>query len=193
MMTNQKRAVTQAELAAYLAIFPEDARALQCLCDQLAAGEDVGDRRNFNGHLCGSGIVLSRDRQKVLLIHHKRFGRWQQPGGHMEPGDESPLTAARREVLEETGLRMGRPYLIQGKSMPLHIGAHPIPANPAKDEPAHRHYDFRYLFVADDEALRHQEEEVHAAGWFPLDAPETASIAEMLARLRTLPDFQAGS
>ncbi len=39
----------------------------------------------------------------MLLIRHKRLGTWLPVGGEIEPG-ETPLQAARRELLEETGL-----------------------------------------------------------------------------------------
>lgn len=192
-MCAMARGEAEAELAAYLAVFPEDAGALEPLRQQLERGEDVYSRHNFTGHLTAAGIVLSADHRKVLLIHHKNFKRWQQPGGHIEQNDATPRDAARREVLEETGQRVGQPHLVRGKPTPLHISAHFIPANAAKGEPAHWHYDFRYLFTADAQVLHHQEEEVSAAGWFLLDAPEAAFIAATLQRLRTLPEFQAGS
>lgn len=42
---------------------------------------------------------------RVLLVHHT-YGRknWELPGGGSEPG-EAPDQTARRELLEETGLR----------------------------------------------------------------------------------------
>ena len=51
---------------------------------------------------------------KSLLVQHLA-GHWTYPKGHKEPG-ESNLTAARRELLEETGLLVVeflslRPYL----------------------------------------------------------------------------------
>lgn len=39
-----------------------------------------------------------------MAIHHHRLKTWLPIGGEMEPG-ETPLEAARRELLEETGLR----------------------------------------------------------------------------------------
>lgn len=51
-----------------------------------------------------SVAIFARDPEgRVLLIHHKRLGTWLPVGGEIEDG-ETPLEAARRELLEETGL-----------------------------------------------------------------------------------------
>lgn len=51
------------------------------------------------------GFVTDGSR-RVLLTHVDAPGRgWDVPGGHLEQG-ESPLTAAVREIREETGLRL---------------------------------------------------------------------------------------
>jgi 8-oxo-dGTP pyrophosphatase MutT (NUDIX family) len=47
--------------------------------------------------------VFCRHQGAILLIHHRRLGTWLPVGGEVEPG-ETPLEAARRELLEETGL-----------------------------------------------------------------------------------------
>ena len=39
----------------------------------------------------------------TLLHWHRKVGLWLPPGGHIEP-NEDPLQAARREVMEETGI-----------------------------------------------------------------------------------------
>ncbi len=54
-----------------------------------------------------SVVALRRD--SVLMIERARppfQGLWSFPGGRSEP-DESPEATARRELLEETGLRLG--------------------------------------------------------------------------------------
>ncbi len=48
-------------------------------------------------------FVVERDR--VLLVHHRRLGKWLPVGGHIEL-DEDPEQAAHREVLEESGLEI---------------------------------------------------------------------------------------
>ena len=52
-------------------------------------------------------IVALTKAQEVVLIQQYRHGAQkvilELPGGAMESGDESPLHAARRELLEETG------------------------------------------------------------------------------------------
>lgn len=55
----------------------------------------------------GIGVIILRD-GKVLLGRRKSShgaGTWSFPGGHLELG-ESPEECARREVLEETGMRI---------------------------------------------------------------------------------------
>ncbi|WP_155128364.1 NUDIX domain-containing protein [[Actinomadura] parvosata] len=48
--------------------------------------------------------VLDESFREVLLVRHRRRG-WVPPGGRVEPG-ESPREAARRELYEETGVRV---------------------------------------------------------------------------------------
>ena len=56
-------------------------------------------------HFCASAFIIDPYTKKILLIKHKKNGRWTQPGGHIE-GNETPEEAALREVYEETGLRV---------------------------------------------------------------------------------------
>jgi 8-oxo-dGTP diphosphatase len=53
-------------------------------------------------------IVLTDRTGRVLMQHrghdaHVEPGRWTPPGGRLEPGEDA-VTAAHRELLEETGL-----------------------------------------------------------------------------------------
>ncbi|MFC5137674.1 NUDIX hydrolase [Actinomycetospora rhizophila] len=51
-----------------------------------------------------AGIVVD-DQDRVLVIQRRDNNRWEPPGGVLEL-DETPDEGARREVLEETGVRV---------------------------------------------------------------------------------------
>lgn len=52
-----------------------------------------------------TAAVLVVQDGRVLLVLHRKLGRWLPVGGHIEL-DEDPETAARRETLEECGLEV---------------------------------------------------------------------------------------
>ena len=172
-------------LAAYLKTFPEERSGLKVLKMQIKDNQILNDRRNFVGHVTGSAIVLSPDKSKVLLIYHKLFDAWQQPGGHWELDETDPRTAAWREAEEETGiwLAKGLDIVTDQPLVPLDIDSHPVPPRPVKDEPAHRHHDFRYVFIAKTEKLTPQEAEVAGAKWVALDDPDTQRITRAIKKL----------
>lgn len=54
------------------------------------------------------GAILCRETEEVpqvLLIRHKNGGHWGFPKGHVE-GRETEEETARREILEETGIKV---------------------------------------------------------------------------------------
>jgi len=60
-------------------------------------------------HRIRCAVILEQD-ERLLLVKHvdpdtKRVW-WIPPGGGLEPGDRTVLDCARREVFEETGLRV---------------------------------------------------------------------------------------
>ncbi len=50
-----------------------------------------------------SVATFARQGGRILLIRHRRLGTWLPVGGEIHDG-ETPLEAARRELMEETGL-----------------------------------------------------------------------------------------
>lgn len=52
---------------------------------------------------CASCFVIEDN--KILLIYHKKFGKYIQPGGHIEYNEKNYETAIR-EVFEETGINV---------------------------------------------------------------------------------------
>ncbi|MEU8075875.1 NUDIX domain-containing protein [Catellatospora citrea] len=107
------------------------------------------------------------------LILHPRLGRWMIPGGHVEQ-DENVEAAARREVLEETGVEVS--VLPTPSAMPLPSG-YPHPAVPAAwwitelqvpadnhVAEAHVHIDHQYVAIAADVTPRCTP--AHEVRWF---------------------------
>ena len=62
----------------------------------------------------GVGVVIINKSDEILLVkrgNHPNKGKWTIPGGHLEPG-ETIISAAKREIYEETGLKINNPVLI---------------------------------------------------------------------------------
>lgn len=72
--------------------------------------------------------VVIRDRGQVLLVREGKAeirGRWNFPGGHVEPG-ETIAGAATRETREETGLGVFLNDLIRVYTGGLHSGVQSV-------------------------------------------------------------------
>lgn len=85
----------------------------------------IQDIRKFIGHRailgCAAGAIILDSFGRVLLQRRSDNGLWDNPGGSMELGEEIEDTL-KREVYEETGLRISNPYFFKiysGES--LHI------------------------------------------------------------------------
>jgi 8-oxo-dGTP pyrophosphatase MutT (NUDIX family) len=180
------------QLALYLRRFPREEARLAALREQL--DEDSGDplsRANMRGHVTTSALVLDAELSHILLIHHRVIGRWLQPGGHYEAGQDL-WGSALREVAEETGVTQLSAHPAWGQALPLDIDSHPIAANPKKGEGDHWHHDYAYLVIAprEDGALAPQLDEVHGVAWRPLDeylaASDEPRYRGLAAKLRLL-------
>ena len=123
-------------------------------------------------HFCASVWVTTKTKpKKVLLLHHKKLDKWQQPGGHIEKF-ENPIEGAIREVVEETGIDIS--FLLntietideEGKFLPVpqFLMEQSIPAH--KKEPAHFHLDIQYVVEIDEEQATHNKRESHGIQWF---------------------------
>jgi 8-oxo-dGTP pyrophosphatase MutT (NUDIX family) len=68
----------------------------------------------------GADALVRDARGRVLLVRRADDGRWAMPGGWVDPG-ETPEQAVVREVVEETGLRVSAPRLLNTKQRPASV------------------------------------------------------------------------
>ncbi|KAK1186113.1 NUDIX domain-containing protein [Streptomyces sp. NBS 14/10] len=59
-----------------------------------------------------AGVIVD-DAGRALLIKRRDNGKWEPPGGVLEPGETIP-NALQREVLEETGIKIALPATLTG-------------------------------------------------------------------------------
>lgn len=140
-----------------------------------------------------SGFILSSgDPKKILLVHHRKFNTWLQPGGHVER-DEAPYQAVIREVREETGLDVAD-QLKPGKQLDTHAHLQPVPRwvmeqeiAPHGGQPRHYHVDNQFVFTVLEQSVQRAHAESFGIGWFTLEEvqklemfPNTRFIVELL-------------
>lgn len=141
----------------------------------------INDPRPFDrdtwtpGHFTASAFVLSPESTQLLLLLHTKLGIWVQPGGHFEPEDQDLLTAATREVGEETGL-----FDLELCNPLLDVDVHTIPAR--KGDPQHQHLDLRLLFRARSLELQ-ATEEMQQWCWVPLAEVAQTNTDESVRRV----------
>jgi 8-oxo-dGTP pyrophosphatase MutT (NUDIX family) len=107
------------------------------------------------GHITGSALLLNVTGDKVLLNHHKIFGKWLSFGGHAD-GEENIAAVAMREAVEESGISDIRFV----KTGIFDVDVHPVAENVAKKEPAHAHFDIIYLLQTKTEEFQLSDESV---------------------------------
>jgi 8-oxo-dGTP pyrophosphatase MutT (NUDIX family) len=100
-----------------------------------------------------------------------------QPGGHAD-GENDVLSVAMKECLEETALSGLEP--VSEEIFDLDI--HGIPAR--KTEPAHFHYDVRFLFQNRGDEDYVVTEESHDLAWVEMDRLEDYTTEWSMRRMR---------
>lgn len=137
---------------------------------------DCAKRSLTVGHLTGSAWIVDPARRRTLLTHHRKLGKWLQLGGHAD-GDLDLPGVAMREAQEESGLRrLSR----VGKDL-FDVDCHLIPARP--EEPAHWHYDLRFLIEADPTEPLEVSAESHDLAWIDIARMADYNAEESMLRL----------
>lgn len=115
-------------------------------------------------------IVFVVNRGRLLLVHHRKEGKWLAPGGHVEP-NETPDEAAVREVREETGLDIE--FISPLPTAPFVNADHQLLRQPdfvsihrLVEIPEHRHLVLHYLARSATDQATLAAAEHHSLRWF---------------------------
>ena len=164
----------KARLAAYRTRWPEESETVARFEAFVDSHPDCFHRSCRVGHVTGSAWIVDRTGERVLLTHHRKLGRWLQPGGHSD-GEPDTLAVALREAEEESGL----PVRALDAAI-FDLDVHPIPARPG--EPAHHHFDVRFLVRAEHDRFRISAES-HALEWVPAEGLGALTNEESVLRM----------
>lgn len=126
------------------------------ILDFVDTHDDALHRSCRTGHLTGSALVVDADGERVVVLHHRKLGRWLQPGGHCD-GDANLAAVALREASEETGID-GLCVLPVAVDLDVHEVAPP-------DAGPHLHLDVRYLVQAPPGAQPRGNHESNDVRW----------------------------
>lgn len=137
------------------------------------------------GHVTGSSWIVDESGENVVLVFHRKLGKWVQPGGHCE-GESNVLNVALREAREETGLDVRA-----DDTAIFDVDAHEIPEY--WNTPDHIHYDVRFLLRASAAQAPVVSEESRAVKWVSLDEARELSGEESVARMIEKTRLQFGN
>ena len=142
---------------------PDQAELRERYLAHLRAHPDGCSRTCRPDHLTAGALVLSAERDAVLLTLHAKAQRWFQFGGHLEPGDATLADGALREATEESG--------VDGlvlDPVPVHLDEHAVSFCGAPG--VVHHLDVRFVATAPAGAVPVVSEESSDVRWWPVDA-----------------------
>jgi 8-oxo-dGTP diphosphatase len=121
-----------------------------------------GDPDRYVDVEAAGGVVLRAGAQgpEVLVVHRVRYDDWSLPKGKLDPGEDH-LTAAIREVAEETGVQAE----VAGEELSQLV--YPVDAGTKRV----RWYPMRPR--NGDPAAREADHEVDQAVWLPVERART--------------------
>ena len=141
------------------------------------------DAKTIKHHTAGAIVLTDAAPVKVLLVHHKKFKSWVEPGGHQEAWENSH-EAAIREVREETGVDIA-PYVDGIRPLTDDVAHIPAPKylleekiSAYGDQPEHYHIDSLYIVRIPEQEVAFDQNESHGIGWFLLEELENMPMLE---------------
>ncbi len=155
---------------------PEEITFKSQIIDFVSNHKNCFERSSLVGHITASAWILDPTGNKALLTHHKKLNDWFQLGGHCD-GNPNVLEMALQEAREEAGLEEIIPLSLRIFDIDVHL----IPESPK--EPAHYHYDIRFLLQVDTEKPVQHNSESKELRWIEKDISQLPSKSRSLMRM----------
>lgn len=125
-------------------------------------------------HFTATTFVVHKD--KTLLHKHLNLDMWLPPGGHIDR-DELPHVAAKREVLEETGIEVeivhDEPTIFSDNAREIPGPRHLLLEN---INPFHQHIDMIYFAKASSYEVNPDSNESQDLKWFTTEELQSDEI-----------------
>lgn len=147
--------------------------AADFLRDQLDSHPNCINRQEHGGHITASVLIFDGV-ERFVLTHHRRYGSWQQLGGHAD-GNYDLAAVAAREGLEESGLP---DFLID--PTPIDIDIHAAGCPPGSST---RHFDVCFQAVASRERKLARSEESLDLRWIRLSDFAALGVSPRVGRM----------
>jgi len=170
------------QIEAYVPFNEQETRDKAQILRFLRSGEQLLTRENPVVHLTASAWVVSPDRKQAIMVYHNLYRSWSWMGGHAD-GDPDLLRVAKKEVMEECGLR--ELTVVSPDIFSLEILS--VAGHEKKEQylSSHLHLNATYLFEADPaQPLRIKPDENSAVGWVRVeDIPQKTNEAWFRERI----------
>ena len=137
-----------------------------------------------------TALVFNESGQ-ILMIKHKQQGKWLPPGGHVDE-NELPCQAVKREVFEETGIKVqvlsSVPEIIivggVAKELPLPLRIMHVDV---EGTGLNNYIDLIYLCRAINTDTTPQESEIDDIGWFsPEEAMKMDTYEDIIKTIKSV-------
>ena len=109
---------------------------------------------------CAGGVVINANQEVVVV--NQNHNSWSLPKGHIDPG-EDPLTTAKREIFEESGITDLHFVKPLGDFNRYRIGLD------GRDDKSELKNIFIFLFRSSQKKLQPQDPHNPIAKWVPYD------------------------
>lgn len=154
-------------IQSYIPYNEQEKNDKKVILNLLQTQDNLLTRDNQTAHFSASSWLVNRAHTKLLMVYHNLYHSWSWTGGHAD-GDADLLAVARREAMEETGVK--NITTVSDKIFSIEILTVDGHVKRGSYVPSHLHLNVTYLLEADEqETLCIKSDENSGVKWFSLD------------------------